>query len=250
MLNTMLMSLTITENTTEDLIISDLSAAINKTGAIYTFINPFSYYVAKNDSNYRYVLSQFDGVFADGIGVVTAARCLGLKVPTRLSFDTTSLAPTIFPNALANHYTIYLIGGKEGTAEKAAGVVGAMFPGIRIVGTASGYFPSVEEAGRLLIDIGPDIVICGMGAPKQEEFLLYLKQLGWKGIGFTCGGYLDQLGGGYRYYPAIVDKLNIRFLYRLFKEPKRLWKRYTLDYRVFLLMFADALLKKILSIFL
>jgi N-acetylglucosaminyldiphosphoundecaprenol N-acetyl-beta-D-mannosaminyltransferase len=73
-----------------------------------------------------------------------------------------------------------------------------------------------------------------MGAPLQERFLLQLADDGWHGIGFTCGGFLDQLIDGKNYYPAWADRLNIRFLYRLAKEPRRLWRRYLVDYQVFI----------------
>jgi exopolysaccharide biosynthesis WecB/TagA/CpsF family protein len=74
-----------------------------------------------------------------------------------------------------------------------------------------------------------------MGTGKQELFLQGLANRGWHGIGITCGGYLDQLSGGFNYYPAVVDRLNLRFAYRLIKEPRRLWRRYLLDYPRFVL---------------
>jgi N-acetylglucosaminyldiphosphoundecaprenol N-acetyl-beta-D-mannosaminyltransferase len=76
-----------------------------------------------------------------------------------------------------------------------------------------------------------------MGGIAQEDFLISLADQGWKGCGFTCGGYLDQLDDGLRYYPGWVDRLNIRFAYRLFREPQRLWRRYLIDYREFCILY-------------
>ena len=59
-----------------------------------------------------------------------------------------------------------------------------------------------------------------MGAVMQEKFLLKVKRLGYTGIGFTCGGFIHQTARGEAgYYPAWVDRMNIRFLYRMWKEP-------------------------------
>jgi N-acetylglucosaminyldiphosphoundecaprenol N-acetyl-beta-D-mannosaminyltransferase len=76
-----------------------------------------------------------------------------------------------------------------------------------------------------------------MGAPLQERFLSQLAANGWTGIGLTCGGFLDQVVQGSDYYPGWVDRLNIRFLYRLGKEPRRLWRRYLVDYQVFMRLY-------------
>ena len=76
-----------------------------------------------------------------------------------------------------------------------------------------------------------------MGAPRQERFLLNLRESGWRGAGFTCGGFFDQVSGNGDYYPAWIDRLNLRFLYRLVREPRRLWRRYLVDYQVFLRLY-------------
>jgi N-acetylglucosaminyldiphosphoundecaprenol N-acetyl-beta-D-mannosaminyltransferase len=53
-------------------------------------------------------------------------------------------------------------------------------------------------------------------------------------MGFTCGGFLDQIIKYKGAYPEWIDHYNLRFLYRLIKEPKRLWRRYLIEYQVFL----------------
>jgi N-acetylglucosaminyldiphosphoundecaprenol N-acetyl-beta-D-mannosaminyltransferase len=80
-----------------------------------------------------------------------------------------------------------------------------------------------------------------MGIGRQEQFLLHAASSGWTGWGFTCGGYLDQLAGGIDYYPRWVDQANLRFLYRLYREPRRLWRRYCLEYGEFAVRVSAAL---------
>lgn len=102
----------------------------------------------------------------------------------------------------------------------------------------NGYFSSEAEMKKnceRVNESAPDIVICGMGAPMQEKYLVNLKNTGWKGAGFTCGGYLDQIveRDGLAYYPDWANKYHLRALYRMFREPKRLIPRYTLHYMPF-----------------
>lgn len=82
----------------------------------------------------------------------------------------------------------------------------------------NGYFSNEDEYMETVNGmLDSAIVVVGMGAGKQEKFLRDLRSSGWKGTGFTCGGYFDQYvdANGERYYPVIVDKMNLRWLYRL-----------------------------------
>lgn len=71
-----------------------------------------------------------------------------------------------------------------------------------------------------------------------------MKAQGWRGWGFTCGGFLDQLGSGLYYYPQWVDQMNLRFAYRLLKEPRRLWRRYFFEYSRFAWLVVAAKLRR------
>lgn len=59
-----------------------------------------------------------------------------------------------------------------------------------------------------------------MGILMQERFLLKVKEAGFKGIGFTCGGFIHQTAKNeIDYYPEWVNRMNVRFVYRMYKEP-------------------------------
>jgi N-acetylglucosaminyldiphosphoundecaprenol N-acetyl-beta-D-mannosaminyltransferase len=87
-------------------------------------------------------------------------------------------------------------------------------------------------------------VIVGMGAVLQEKFLLTLRSLNWQGAGYTCGGFFHQTADTITYYPKIIDQLQLRWAYRIFKEPK-LFLRYSIQYPkfIFILLF-DTLSKR------
>ena len=191
-------------------------------GMIYTYLNPVSYITALKDKE---LFSSMDGIFADGSLLVMALRlAYGLRV-TRRSFDMTSMAPQVLRYANEHASTICVVATKQEALNKALRVFSNHYPNIVWLGCRNGYFANDEEmereASRIATD-NPDFLIVGMGIGKQEQFMLMCKNAGYKGIGFTCGGFIHQTAekdGQESYYPKWMDKLNLRFLYRMYKEP-------------------------------
>jgi N-acetylglucosaminyldiphosphoundecaprenol N-acetyl-beta-D-mannosaminyltransferase len=197
-----------------------------------TFVNPAAVATSRRTRGFKALLAGFDLVLPDGIGMSAAVEWLEGRDVARVSFDSTSLAPPVLKIAEDRGLTVALVGGAPGIAERAAEQLRQAFPSLKITGALDGYGDRTAKLAAVR-DLDPQIVICGMGGVAQEEFLRDLVDVGWRGCGFTCGGYLDQLGNGLQYYPAWIDRTNLRFLYRLAKEPRRLWRRYLLDYPVF-----------------
>lgn len=211
-----------------------------KEGDDYSFINPFSLgVVAQELSDEECERINF---YADGIAVVIYARLFKNKKITRTSFDDTSIAPIVYNYALQQKKSVTLVGGTEENIIKAEQLLEVKYPGINIILVRSGFFQNSEEYALFLQKaLATDILIVGMGAGKQERVLLDLRALGWKGTGFTCGGYLDQFveAKGQDYYPDFVNKFHLRWLYRICKEPRRLLKRYLKDYPYYLIKFGN-----------
>ena len=92
-----------------------------------------------------------------------------------------------------------------------------------------GYFVSEQEMdaeAKHITQVNPDFLIVGMGALMQERFLLKVRNAGFQGIGFTCGGFIHQTANNeIEYYPLWIDRMNLRFVYRMYKE-KHTRKRY------------------------
>jgi len=205
-----------------------------RTPYLVTFVNPSSCAVATSRPGYADRLAAFDAVLPDGSGLSLAVRLIHRIPAARISFDTTSLAPKLLGLAEQLGHTVALVGGEPGSADQAMQRLADAFPMLRLTGAFHGY-GDTELRTQQLVELDPDIVICGMGSDHQEKMLLALKSAGWTGCGFTCGGYLDQLNDGMDYYPGWIDRLNLRWAYRLAKEPRRLWRRYLLDYPPFVM---------------
>lgn len=204
---------------------------------IYTYLNPVSYLSALNNKE---LFCKFDGILVDGSLLVWAIKFVYGKKIKRRSFDMTSMAPLLFEYASENNKSIYIVASKQEEIEIAVQIFKSRYPNLKIIGYRNGYFSSDEEKNNEathIIKLNPDFIIVGMGIVKQEEFLLKVKDMGYKGIGFTCGGFIHQTSTNkIEYYPLWIDKLNLRFVYRMIKE-KHTRKRYFKAMFLFPIMF-------------
>ena len=205
-------------------ILSTESFSVNQIfenkGKVYTYLNPVSYLTALDNKE---LFSQIDGIFADGGLLVKAIKLVYGKQVTRRSFDMTSMAPELFAYAAEHGKSVYIVASKQEQVEKAVEIFRERYPKVKFAGYRNGYFASEEEMdqeARHITEQNPDFLIVGMGALMQEKFLLKVKRAGYQGIGFTCGGFIHQTSKNeIDYYPAWVDKTNLRFMYRMWKEP-------------------------------
>ena len=207
-----------------------------------TFMNPYSWLVNRDRGHAD--LDAF-AIYADGIALVGLYNLFCRASIKRYAFDYSSVAELVFEDARAKGRSVYVIGGPEGIAREAAAVILRRHPGLQIIGTRSGFFTdaidyqaAVDQASHA------SVAIVGMGAPAQEKFLVDLWNHGWRGAGYTCGGFLEQIvGTDGDYFPSWSNRFHLRWLYRLYKEPRRLWKRYLLLYPKFLGQFIVDLLR-------
>lgn len=203
-----------------------LVEVFTKQGRIYTFLNPVSYLSALDD---KVMFAGFDGIFADGSILVAAIRTVYGRSVTRRSFDMTSMAPELLSFAEKNRKTVYVVASRQEQVEKAIGIFRERYPDLCFCGYRNGYFASeaeMDKEAEHIVALNPDFLIVGMGIVMQERFLLKVHGKGYQGIGFTCGGFIHQTAKNeIDYYPAWADKLNLRFVYRMYKE-KHTRKRY------------------------
>lgn len=193
---------------------------LEQKGMIYSFLNPVSYLDALK---HQELFAQFDGIFADGSILVAAIRMVyGGKV-TRRSCDMTSIGKQLLEISSQTGKSLYCVASKQEEIEMAMKMWKEKFPNANIVGYRNGYFANEKEMDdeiEHIVELNPDYLVVGMGAIKQEEFLLKAKKAGFQGIGFTCGGFIHQTAHCETdYYPVWIDWLNLRFLYRMYKEP-------------------------------
>lgn len=197
----------------------NILALFSEKKKIYTFLNPVSYLTALKNKN---LFQSFDGIFADGSGLVYAILGLYFTKVTRRSFDMVGIAPLLFNYLDDMRKSIYFIGANEDEIEKAVNIFHAHYPNMNIVGFRNGFFNGEDEINaevHKVVALQPEFLVVSMGIKKQEEMLVRMRDAGYNGIGFTCGGFIRQTSmNKIDYYPAWVDRWNLRFVYRMIKE--------------------------------
>ena len=185
--------------------------------------NPEMIYASERNERLKRLINSADIVTADGIGVVWAAR--KLRTPGLERVTGIDLVQALCPVAHEGKWRIFFLGGKPGVAEQAAIQVAQKYNGIAL-DAMHGFFNQEEEPKVLkkIHDFKPDVLLVGLGAPRQEYWLAEHPGLAFVSIG--VGGSFDALAGIVVRAPKHLQDLHVEWLYRLWKEPWR-WKRQT-----------------------
>jgi N-acetylglucosaminyldiphosphoundecaprenol N-acetyl-beta-D-mannosaminyltransferase len=185
--------------------------------------NPEIIMATKNDETYFKTLQEAHFVIPDGIGIVLGARLLGTPIVERLAgFD---LMLHLFALAAEKGYRVYMLGAEEQVIEEAARQVKATYPNLELAGYHHGYITLEDDAVVEAIKATePDIVLVGLGFPKQEYWIRQNINLFDKGLFIGLGGSFDILAGKAKRAPLIWQKLKIEWLHRLLQNPSR-WRR-------------------------
>lgn len=207
-----------------------------RKGQIHAFLNPYTYVQLRNDPK---LLESFDVVHFDGIALCRIYGWLGLQTVKRRSFDMTSIARDVLELAGRTGKRVAFVGSEPGVIDRAVEKLRETYS-LNVVWQRHGFFSSeaeIREVQLQILEENPDILVVGMGAIRQEKFLAQLKEMEWGGTGFTCGGFLHQTAFRLDFYPPIFDRLNLRWVYRIWKDPY-VCRRYLLEYPRFLCCFA------------
>ncbi len=182
-------------------------------------------------------------VLADGAPVVLASRLLKKKLPERVAGS--DLVPALFEsisrtaNSSDKPLRVFLLGAAPGVADRAAIAIHRRWQGVQVVGTLSpplGFEHNEQENRKILDSIEshqPDLVLIGLGAPKQELWIgRHADQLQAKAA-LCIGATIDFLAGEKSRAPVLLQKLGLEWFHRMATEPKRLAKRYARDAWIF-----------------
>ena len=157
------------------------------------------------------------------------------KTPIKEKISGSDLFPRVCDLAAKKGYTMYLLGAAEGVADKAAKNLMNKYKGLNIVGTYSPPFGfekdklELKKIERQIQEVHPDILIVGLGCPKQEKYMYYhCKELDVP-ISFGLGASIDFEAGNIKRAPRWMSEHGLEWLYRITQDPKRLAKRYLVD---------------------
>lgn len=188
--------------------------------------------ILERDEEFRRAYARADLIVADGVPLLWASRLLGRPLPGRVAGS--DLIFDLCAICARGGLGIYLLGGRAGVAAVAARVIKTRYPGARVVGTACppfGFELDPTALRRVVEEVrssGADLLLVGLGAPKQEIFLArHWAELGVK-VGMGVGIALEYLAGTRRRAPLWMQSSGLEWSWRLLSEPRRLWRRYLL----------------------
>jgi N-acetylglucosaminyldiphosphoundecaprenol N-acetyl-beta-D-mannosaminyltransferase len=172
-------------------------------------------------------------VVADGMPLVWAAHAAGEALPERVSGS--SLLFSLSELAAADGRSVFLLGGADGVPGRAADALRSKWPNLSIAGFHSpNYgFDRTEEGIQRAIDTvvaaAPDLVLVGLGFPRQEKLIERLKPALPAAWFLACGGGIPMAAGIVGRASPLVQRLGLEWMYRLALEPRRLAGRYLRD---------------------
>lgn len=202
--------------------------------------------LAETDARLRAAYESASLSLVDGTPVLWASRLLGAPCPEKVSGS--DLIEPLLARAEACGFSVYLLGGEPGVAEKAALTIGVRWPLLRVCGWDAPRVDLDEQSGHTQHEIvqkiraaKPDLVLVALGCPKQEILMQRVRDAVRPAVLLGLGASLDFLAGTVPRAPRVVSQLGLEWLYRLAHEPRRLWRRYLVRDPKFLVVLMRAL---------
>ena len=192
----------------------------------------------QENRDFRSAYENADLILADGHPIVWASRLLGQPLPERVPGS--ELVPRLFASCNSSRpLRVFLLGAAAGVGAKAAANMKRQWPDVETVGVYSpplGFENDEDECNYILGRITlcrPDVVVVGLGAPKQELWVhRYAHQIPAR-VALCVGATIDFLAGEKKRAPRWMQRSGIEWLHRMLSEPRRLVKRYAKDAWIF-----------------
>jgi len=207
------------------------------------FLNINAFYIAQKSREYRKILNESEVMLNDGVGIDKLAR--SYDVHFKENMNGTDLIPKFIEWAHEAGEKVYLLGATEENMKTAAEKLTAKYGEEFVAGYHNGFIfeqntepyadfvhqkkvaaPYDEEVIDDINRSGAKLVILGMGMPLQENWISeYKDKLTNGGVVVAGGAIIDYISENVKRSPKIFIKLKLEWLYRLLRNPKRLWER-------------------------
>ncbi len=187
----------------------------------------------EKDPYLKRIIDNADLVLIDGKPLIWISNWY--KRPVKAKISGSDLVPALCKESAKKGYTIFIIGGKDGIAEKAMDNLEKQLPGIKIVGTYAPPFNfekdrmELEKMNQIITDAHPDLLIVCFGCPKQERWIYENYNKYNAKISISAGATVDFLANHVTRAPLWMSEYGLEWFYRFLQEPKRLFKRYFVD---------------------
>lgn len=187
----------------------------------------------EHDKYLKKITDDADMVLVDGQPLIWISKWH--KRPVKAKISGSDLVPKMCEVAAEKGYTMFIIGGKDGIAEKAKKNLEKKLPGIKIIGTYAPPFgfekdqKELDKINTMITAAHPDILVACFGCPKQEKWIYENYQKYDATVSICAGATVDFLAGNIDRAPKWMSDHGLEWFYRFTREPKRLFKRYFVD---------------------
>jgi N-acetylglucosaminyldiphosphoundecaprenol N-acetyl-beta-D-mannosaminyltransferase len=191
---------------------------------------------AASDLEFRAIVRGADLVTPDSSGILWAARRRGTPLPERVSG--VDLVEQLCRLAGKHDWSVFFFGAAPGVAAAAAARLQERFPGMRVAGTEHGFLSKEEQITleeRIRV-ARPDVLFVAMGIPRQEKWIWQRKEALGVPVSMGVGGSFDVFAGHVTRAPLWMQRRGIEWLYRLWKNPRKISKVATLPRFVLLVL--------------
>lgn len=218
------------------LAIADLHALIEQAVAtrhrlIVVSQNLHGVYVYHRDEQVRQ-LHEHAYVRIDGMPLVFWGRTLGYSMQREHRVTWVDWLPRLMQRAAEAPWRMFYLGAQPGVADQAAQVLRQRHEGLSLA-THHGHFDAEGAANEAVVDQinawAPDVLMVGMGMPRQERWVLANQARLEVPVILTCGAAFEYVAGAMATPPRWMGRLGLEWLYRLGSDPQRLWRRYLLE---------------------
>lgn len=205
---------------------------IKRKKTLFTFANANTLNIAFDNNKYKQTIKKTI-VLNDGIGIDIAAKIL-YKNKFLENLNGTDFIPKLFLR-LPSGTKLYFLGSVEKNIKIAQKRFIYDYPYLELVGVNNGYFKNNLDILISINVLKPDIILVGLGNPKQEFWI----EENYKNIDaiifIGVGAFFDFYSGEMRRAPTLIRKLRLEWFFRLLIEPKRLFKRYVFGNLIFII---------------
>ncbi len=220
---------------TYDEILKIIHNSISKRSHLsISYVNVFIALKARREKAFRDLLDGFSLLHADGIGIYLASRFLWKNKGLPQRITGTDLYYQILQLAETKGYGIFFWGGGTTASEALRKKLKQEFPSLKVTGSLSCEIKFKDEVLEQLNHSESEILFLGLGTPSQEKWIATHGKKCNISTKICVGSGIDFLAGTYPRAPMLFRKVGFEWLYRMFIEPKRLWKRYLIGNPIFI----------------
>jgi len=209
----------------------------------HVVVNVSKFVEMQNNPHLRSIIDSCEIINADGMPLVWASRLIGKPLCSRVAG--VDLFQELVHICSRKGYRPFFFGAEQHVVETVVEKFKKSYPELKVAGYRNGYFSKTDELdiAETILNSGADMLFVGFSSPMKEKFLSRWIPAMKVPFCMGVGGSFDIVAGKTKRAPVWLQEAGLEWAYRIYQEPKRMWKRYARTNPVFVWMLIKELLK-------